>query len=77
MAITTLLTFGGVCMLFGAFPLDIQASLNDLNDEVVNVHRNFTAENRREFYKRLSNIAETHKIAKQLSSHRNRYIILK
>lgn len=68
MAITTLLTFGGVCMLFAAFPLDIQAALSDLNDDVVSVHRKFTADNRCEFYKRLSDIAEIHKTAQQLSS---------
>lgn len=70
MAITTLLTFGGVCMLFAAFPLDIQANLNDLNFDVISVNRKFTAENRCEFYKRLSEIAEIHKIAQQLSSSR-------
>lgn len=67
LSITTLLTFGGACMLFAAFPLDIQASLNDLNDDVINVRRNFTVENRCEFYNRLSNIAEIHKTAQQLS----------
>lgn len=67
MAITTLLTFGGLCMLFAAFPLDIQAEFNDLNTDLLSVHRNFTPENRCEFYKRLSNIAEIHKIAQQLS----------
>lgn len=67
MAITTLLTFGGLCMLFAAFPLDIQAALGDLNDDVVRVHRKFDAENRYEFYKRLSEIAEIHKTAQQLS----------
>lgn len=67
MAITTLLTFSGLCMLFAALPLDIQTNLNDLNNDVISVHRNFTAENRCEFYKRLSNIAEIHKTAQQLS----------
>lgn len=67
MAITTLLTFSGVCMLFAAFPLDIQANLNDLNNDVINVHHKFTPENRTEFYKWLSEIAEIHKTAQQLS----------
>lgn len=67
LAVTTLMTFGGVCMLFAAFPLDIQANLDDLNNNVVSVHRNYTVENRLEFYKRLSSTAEIHTIAQQLS----------
>lgn len=66
MAVTTLLTFGGVCMLFAAFPLDIQANFIDLNNDVISVHQKFTVENRCEFYKRLSDIAEIHRIAQQL-----------
>lgn len=54
-------------MLFAAFPLDIQAALSDLSDDVASVHRQFSAENRCEFYKRLSDIAEIHKTAQQLS----------
>lgn len=67
LAITTLLTFAGICMLFSAFPKDIKVSFNDIGDSVTNVHGNFTVENCADFYKRLSDIAELHSTAKEFS----------
>lgn len=62
-----ILAFSGICKTFGAFSLDINKNLNDLNDIVVDCQQKFTVRNRIEIFKRFYAIVEFHSNTKQLS----------
>lgn len=67
---TFLFTFAGFCDLFGAFALDIQKNLADLNDSIVmNKQQNFTIEHRIQWKRQLLGIIEFHTVGKQLNFH--------
>lgn len=65
--LSTMLPFSGICELFGAFCMDINQNLANLNDKVVNFKQNFTADDRIQIIKRFYAIIEFHSEAKQLS----------
>lgn len=61
------LTFSGICKIFGAFSLDINKNLNDINDFTVNGEQKFTAHERIEIFKRFYATLEFHSKTKELS----------
>lgn len=67
--LSTMLPFAGICELFGAFCMDINQNLANLNDKVVSFNRNSTADDRIQIVKRFYAIIEFHSEAKQLSFH--------
>ena len=61
-----LLAFSGICKIFGAFTLDINKMLIDINDIVVDSQKNLSADNRIEIAKKLYAAIDFHSISKQL-----------
>lgn len=67
-----ILVYSGICKVFGAFSLDINKSLNDLNDIAIDAQHNKTNHNRIEIVKRFHAIVAFHSQTKQLSYSENR-----
>lgn len=69
-----ILTFSGICEIFGAFTMDINKNSIDLNDFIVSGEQKFTAHDRIEISKRLYATLEFHSMTKQLSPNGKEFL---
>lgn len=71
------MAFSGFCDIFGAFCMDINQHLIELNEIVLNSHQKLTAAYRIRFATKFYGIIEFHSTVKQLSSTNVSYLRIK
>lgn len=67
LVISTILTFSGICEIFGAFTMDINKNLSELDDEIVSFKGKFTVDDRIKIANRFYDTIAFHSKTKELS----------